>query len=83
MPAGCTRPGDAERAAGLLPHHLPPAVGLDEELLRGQQQGGVLAVHAGVLHVLGDGAGDHLPVLPDCVELHLLAPRMYLVITTG
>mmetsp|Transcript_66389 Transcript_66389/g.192377 ORF Transcript_66389/g.192377 Transcript_66389/m.192377 type:complete len:487 (+) Transcript_66389:3-1463(+) len=50
-------------------HHLP--VCLHWQLLRGQEERGVAAVRAGVLHVLGDGVVDEAALAPHGVELDL------------
>mmetsp|Transcript_71718 Transcript_71718/g.154842 ORF Transcript_71718/g.154842 Transcript_71718/m.154842 type:complete len:1117 (-) Transcript_71718:111-3461(-) len=63
---------DLQRPAELLADVLHAPVRLHEELLGRQQEGRVAAVDARVLHVLRDGVVQHLAVLPDGVELHLL-----------
>mmetsp|Transcript_61846 Transcript_61846/g.162451 ORF Transcript_61846/g.162451 Transcript_61846/m.162451 type:complete len:473 (-) Transcript_61846:1927-3345(-) len=62
---------DVQRLAQLRGDVHHPTVRLQAQRLGGQQERGVAAVAAGVLHMLRDGVVDHLAVAADAVELDL------------
>mmetsp|Transcript_12100 Transcript_12100/g.28762 ORF Transcript_12100/g.28762 Transcript_12100/m.28762 type:complete len:364 (-) Transcript_12100:108-1199(-) len=66
------RPRNLQRVAQLLSNFLHASVGLNKQGLRREQQGGVSAVNASVLHVLTDGVVDHVTVAGHSIELNLL-----------
>ncbi len=72
--------GDMKRGGDLRGNGFHLAHGLHVELLRGQHQGGIPAVHARILHMLRDGVVQDASLLGHGVELDLLRIRVVLAV---